>query len=92
MAQHELRDYQEAGIDNLRAALAQGDRRIMFQLPTGAGKTATAAAIIRSAVGKGKRVIFTVREGEPPGGLHRTTRPDSPPNAFAGKIQGRSLP
>jgi DNA repair protein RadD len=60
MAQHELRDYQEAGIDNLRAALTQGDRRIMFQLPTGAGKTATAAAIIRSAVGKGKRVIFTV--------------------------------
>lgn len=33
---------------------------MVLQLPTGAGKTATAAAIIRSALGKGKRVIFTV--------------------------------
>jgi superfamily II DNA or RNA helicase len=56
----ELRDYQEAGIDNLRQALADGHKRIMFQLPTGAGKTATAAAIIRSALGKGKRIHFTV--------------------------------
>jgi DNA repair protein RadD len=56
----ELRDYQEAGIDNLRSAIADGHRRVMFQLPTGAGKTATAAAIIRSALGRGRRVIFTV--------------------------------
>lgn len=56
----DLRDYQETGIQNLRAALAEGHRRIMFQLPTGAGKTATAAAIIRSALGKGKRIHFTV--------------------------------
>jgi DNA repair protein RadD len=60
MAYHELRDYQEAGIANLRTALAEGHNRIMFQLPTGAGKTATAASIIRSAIGKGKTVIFTV--------------------------------
>jgi len=56
----ELRDYQETGIANLRQALADGHKRIMFQLPTGAGKTATAAAIIRSALGKGKRIHFTV--------------------------------
>lgn len=56
----ELRDYQEEGIGNLRKAIAEGHKRIMFQLPTGAGKTATAAAIIRSALGKGRRVIFTV--------------------------------
>ena len=56
----ELRDYQETGITNLRNALAAGHKRIMFQLPTGAGKTATAAAIIRSALGKGKRIHFTV--------------------------------
>lgn len=56
----ELRDYQEEGIANLRKAIADGNKRIMFQLPTGAGKTATAAAIIRSALGKGRRVIFAV--------------------------------
>lgn len=56
----ELRDYQETGIENLRQAIADGHRRIMFQLPTGAGKTATAASIIRSALGKGRRIHFTV--------------------------------
>jgi len=58
--QHELRDYQEDAITNLRLRIAGGQRRILLQMPTGAGKTATAAAIIRSALGRGKRVIFTV--------------------------------
>ena len=58
--QHELRDYQEAAIASLRSSLASGKRRIMLQMPTGSGKTATAAAIIRSALGNNIRVIFTV--------------------------------
>jgi superfamily II DNA or RNA helicase len=58
--QHELRDYQEAAVSKLRESIAKGNRRLMLQMPTGAGKTATAASIIRSALGKDKRVIFTV--------------------------------
>lgn len=57
---HDLRDYQETAIDNLRSAFAAGKRRVLLQMPTGAGKTATAAAIIRSALGRGRRIIFTV--------------------------------
>jgi superfamily II DNA or RNA helicase len=36
---HQLRDYQEEIIVEIEAAIAQGYRRIMLQLPTGAGKT-----------------------------------------------------
>ena len=57
---HELRDYQEAAIVKLREHIAAGRKRMILQMPTGAGKTATAASIIRSALGRGKRVIFTV--------------------------------
>lgn len=55
-----LRDYQQRGIAELRQALARGYKRPLLQLPTGAGKTKTAAAIINSALEKGRRVIFTV--------------------------------
>jgi len=58
--QHELRDYQEAAIASLRNSIAKVNKRLMLQMPTGAGKTATAASIIRSALGNDKRVIFTV--------------------------------
>jgi len=58
--QHELRDYQEAAVTKLRDSIAKGNRRLLLQMPTGAGKTATAASIIRSALGMDKRVIFTV--------------------------------
>ena len=36
---HRLRDYQEEIIAEIETAIAQGYRRIMLQLPTGAGKT-----------------------------------------------------
>ena len=57
---HELRDYQEAAIGNLRERIKQGSRRIVLQMPTGAGKTALAGAIVRMAMERGKKVIFTV--------------------------------
>lgn len=56
----ELRAHQRAAIDGLRQSLADGHRRPMLQLPTGAGKTFTAARIIEMARNKGNRVIFTV--------------------------------
>jgi superfamily II DNA or RNA helicase len=57
---HELRDYQNEAIDNLRNTLRRGVKRIVLQMPTGAGKTALAGAIVRMATDRGKKVIFTV--------------------------------
>lgn len=56
----ELRPHQEKAIHSLRHSLARGARRPLCQLPTGAGKTVIAANIIRMALDKGNRVIFTV--------------------------------
>lgn len=55
-----LRDYQENAIEMLRNSLRTGHRMPILQLPTGAGKTATAGEIVTSATGKGKKVAFIV--------------------------------
>ncbi|MDE2232530.1 MAG: DEAD/DEAH box helicase family protein [Patescibacteria group bacterium] len=57
---HELRDYQVSAIERLRQSMMEGHKRPLLQLPTGGGKSAIAAAIINSALGKGKRVAFVV--------------------------------
>jgi len=57
---HELRDYQKEAIHALRQSLRSGKRRPVLQMPTGAGKTATAGAIINMAQEKGNKVIFCV--------------------------------
>lgn len=51
--------HQAKAIQMLRSALAQGLRRVVIQMPTAAGKTVTAAEIIKGAQAKGNRVIFT---------------------------------
>lgn len=51
-----LRDYQTQAIEHLRALYGQGKKSPCLIMPTGAGKTPTAAAIIKAALGKGKRV------------------------------------
>lgn len=56
----QLYDHQDRAIRGLRQALVSGSKRVMLQAPTGFGKTVTAAAIIRMALEKGNRVIFTV--------------------------------
>lgn len=56
----ELYDYQQRALDLTRASLANGHRRPLLQLPTGAGKTVIAGAMTSGALVKGKRVIFTV--------------------------------
>jgi DNA repair protein RadD len=45
----ELRDYQNAIIDDLDRAIAAGHRRILLVAPTGSGKTVIGAEIIRQA-------------------------------------------
>lgn len=55
-----LRPHQVKLIEGVTASRRAGNRRIMAQLPTGGGKTLTAATLARRALAKGKRVAFTV--------------------------------
>jgi DNA repair protein RadD len=55
----ELRPHQVKALDLIRASAKAKNRRIVCQMPTGAGKTVTAAKLILSALGKGKSAIFT---------------------------------
>lgn len=55
-----LRPHQVLAIAGVRRSLAMGNRRVVLQLPTGAGKTRTAAEIVMGALAKGNRVTFTV--------------------------------
>lgn len=55
----ELRPHQVRALDMLRASLRQGNRRVIIQAPTGAGKTVLAAKILEGALAKGNRAIFT---------------------------------
>jgi hypothetical protein len=54
----DLRPYQSALVDNTRLSLAGGNRRVVAYLPTGGGKTRTAAAIICMALAKSRKVVF----------------------------------
>lgn len=56
----ELRDDQVEALERLRSSVAEGKRRIVMQAPTGMGKTILAAALVRGARAKAKRVLFTV--------------------------------
>lgn len=64
-----LRPYQDRAIDALRASYRAGHRAPCLVLPTGAGKTVVAAAIIRAAVDRGGRVLFLAHRSEL---LHQT--------------------
>jgi DNA repair protein RadD len=59
-----LRPYQERAIEALRAEYARGKRAPVLVLPTGAGKTVVASEIIRSAVSRGRRVLFLAHRAE----------------------------
>ncbi|MDE2434710.1 MAG: DEAD/DEAH box helicase [Sphingomonadales bacterium] len=48
-----LRPYQQAMIDEARAAYARRERAVLFQLPTGGGKTVTASTVVHGAANKG---------------------------------------
>ena len=54
----DLRPYQAAAIESLRAGRRKGAMRQMLYSPTGSGKTEVGMAMIQSAVQKGKRVVF----------------------------------
>ena len=58
-AKKELRPYQVEAIRLIKQSFGKGLKRVVCQMPTGAGKTLTAAKIIEGALAKGNRVIFT---------------------------------
>jgi len=55
-----LRPYQTKLLDDIRAAIRQGHRRILAVLPTGGGKTVVSSAIAQGATSRNKRVWFNV--------------------------------
>jgi DNA repair protein RadD len=63
-AASDLRDYQTAGLDAVRASIARGNRRVLMVSPTGSGKTVTAREMIRGAVAQGGAVLFLAHRKE----------------------------
>ncbi len=53
-----LRPYQLDAIRDVFARMREGQRRVVLVLPTGTGKTRTAAEVVRRAVAKSKRVLW----------------------------------
>ena len=58
-----LRDYQKAGVSDLRAAVARSESAV-YVLPTGGGKTVVAGDIARRATAKGSITFFLVHRRE----------------------------
>ena len=54
----ELRDYQLAAIEELRARWAAGERKVILCAPTGSGKTVIGAELMRKVWESGSRTIF----------------------------------
>lgn len=59
-----LREYQQRGVDQIRARFAAGVRRVLYTAPTGSGKTVLFAYIARGAAAKDKRVCILVHRRE----------------------------
>lgn len=59
-----LRDYQESGIQQLRERFRAGDRAVLYQLPTGGGKTVVASFVIDGAARRGNTTWFLVHRQE----------------------------
>lgn len=59
-----LRPYQLDAIEQIRAAIRRGKRRVLLVVPTGGGKTLTAASMIAGALARGKRSQFVAHRKE----------------------------
>ena len=60
----ELRPYQTAIIDRTRALMKRGVRSIIIESPTGSGKTALTAMMVKTAASKGIRCWFLMHRIE----------------------------
>lgn len=59
-----LRDYQLNVLDQLDAAIAQGQRKLLLVAPTGSGKTVIASEFIRRRLAEYKRTVFLAHRRE----------------------------
>ncbi len=59
-----LRDYQVKAKNELYKAIKEGEKRILWCLPTGAGKSTLGASVCKDIVSKNKRVLFFVHSKE----------------------------
>lgn len=59
-----LRNYQEAGVSQLRFQFALGHRSVLYVLPTGGGKTVVFCHIAEQAAVKGNRIVILVHRQE----------------------------
>lgn len=59
-----LRPYQDEGVAEIRAAFADGNRAVLFVLPTGGGKTVVFSYIAHGAAAKDNAVIIVVHREE----------------------------
>lgn len=57
----QLRDYQEKAIAEIRRHYATGSKKVILQLATGAGKTATFCRMLTGCHERGKRAMMVVR-------------------------------
>ena len=53
-----LRPYQQQGIDAIRAEMRKGHKRIVYQAPTGSGKTVQFSYIVKSATSHGNHCMI----------------------------------
>ena len=56
----ELYDFQNTAIDQVRTKFAQGKKKVILSLPTGAGKTVCAMYMVKKALDRGKKVAFVM--------------------------------
>jgi DNA repair protein RadD len=59
-----LRDYQSNAVGRIRGSYASGHRRVLFQLPTGGGKTVVFSRVIDGAVKRGKGILVLAHRQE----------------------------
>jgi DNA repair protein RadD len=59
-----LRPYQAQEVDQIRAAYKAGAQRVLFQLPTGGGKTIVFSHVLARAVQRGRRVLVLTHRQE----------------------------
>lgn len=55
-----MRPHQHKGMALLKRSILAGNKRVVVQMPTGAGKTRFAAEVVAGALAKGNQVAFTV--------------------------------
>lgn len=60
----QLRDYQLAGIDEIRSRFTAGDKRVVYTAPCGSGKTVLMSSMATQAAKKGNRSLWLAHRRE----------------------------